>query len=49
MTDAEKKKLLDGFRQSDQDEDGIDDPWTEEDILEAAKRIMERMNIKGEL
>lgn len=48
MTDDERKKMLDGFQQNVQDE-AEDDPWTEEEILKAVKRIIERLGIDGEL
>ena len=46
MTPEEKKRLLDGFRKPDPEPE---DPWTEERILEAAKRIIRRLHIEGEL
>ena len=52
LTDEEKKKLLDGFQkpiQTDADDENIENDWTETEILEAAKRIMRRMGIEGEL
>lgn len=49
MTDDEKKKLFDGFRQTVQDDDVIENDWTEEEILAAGKRIMERMGLDEEL
>ena len=48
MTEDEKKKKLEGFQNPAADED-ITDDWTEEEILEAAKRIMKRLGIKGEI
>ena len=47
MTDDEKKKLCEGFRKpvENQTEEIIeDDPWTEEAILEVAKKILKRIN-----
>lgn len=49
MTEEERKKLLQEFLKPIQDEDEITDQWTEEEILEAAKRIMRRLGIEGEL
>lgn len=46
MTDAEKEKLREGFqeRAENQMEEKIeDDPWTEEAILEVAKKILKRI------
>ena len=48
MTDDQKKKLLEGFRKA-ADDDEITDDWTEEEIMEAGKRIIERLGIEGEL
>ena len=47
MTEDQKKKLLEGFRKAD-DDDEIEDDWTEEEILEAGKRIIRRLGINGE-
>ena len=47
MTENEKKRLLDGFRQPVRGDDEITDDWTEEEILEAAKRIMKELGIEG--
>lgn len=48
MTEDQKKRLLDGFRKT-ADDDEITDDWTEEEVLEAGKRIIERLGIEGEL
>ena len=48
MTEEEKKKLRDGFRKSEPEE--IDDSyWTDERKIESAKRIIEKLQLKGEL
>ena len=47
MTDDEKKKLLEGFRKPVQDDQH--DPWTEEEILKAAKRIIDGLGLTEEL
>lgn len=31
------------------DDEPIEDDWTEEEVLEAGKRIIERLGIEGEL
>ncbi len=46
MTDDEKKKFCEGFRKpvENQTEEIIeDDPWSEEAILEVAKKILQRI------
>ena len=48
MTDAEKRKLLDGFLKPET-EVIDDDYWTEDRLIEAAKRIIARLGINGEL
>lgn len=44
MTPEEKKKMLDGFRKPAQTD--ADDDWTEDEVLAALKRIMERLGLK---
>ena len=48
MTEDEKKKMLAGFEKPAQDdvEDGY---WTDERLIEMAKRIIERLGLDGEL
>ena len=46
MTEEEKKKMLAGFQQPVAD--GNTDDWTDEEIMESAKRIMKKLGIKGE-
>ena len=46
MTEAEKQKLLAGFEKSEQD---AEDPWTEERLIAAAKRIIKKLRIEGKL
>ncbi len=48
MTEDQKKKLLEGFRKVTDDEE-ITDDWTEEEVLEAGKRIIRRLGIEGQL
>ena len=51
MTEDEKKQRFADFQKPDQ-KDGEKKPkndWTEEEILAAAKRIIERLHLKGEL
>lgn len=44
MTDAEKQKLREGFQKTTENPETIeDDPWTEEAILEVAKKILKRI------
>lgn len=44
MTSEEKKKMLDGFKKPAQT-DNTDD-WTEDEVLAALKRIIERLGLK---
>lgn len=44
----EKKHSLDDFRKPDDDKEIADD-WTEADILSAAKRIIRKMGLKGQI
>lgn len=46
MTEDEKKQLLASFAV---DDDVDDDPWTNEKLIAVAKRIIERMELDGEL
>ena len=46
MTQEEKKRMLDSFRKPVKEPE---DPWTEERLLEAAKRIIERLGLNEEL
>lgn len=47
MTEPKKKHTLDDFRKPRQDDPA--DDWTQDDILEAAKRIINDMGIDGEI
>jgi hypothetical protein len=47
LTEDEKKKMLAGFEKPAREE--TPDPWTEEKLIEAAKRIIKKLNIEGEL
>ena len=50
MTDDEKKKMLDGFRKpAATDDDVIENDWSEDEILTAAKRIIRKMGLKGQI
>lgn len=46
MTEAEKQKLLAGFEKPEQD---VEDPWTEERLIAAAKGIIKKLGIEGRL
>jgi len=48
MTDAEKRKLLDGFKKPEP-EVIDDDYWTDDRLIEAAKRIIKKLRLHGEL
>lgn len=48
MTDDEKKKMLAGFQKQVQDDQPAE-RWTQDEILNAAKRIMKRLGIEGDL
>ena len=48
MTEEEKKKLLNGFSKPETDTEA-EDYWTKERLIAAAKRIIKRLNLKGEL
>jgi hypothetical protein len=48
VTEDEKKKMLSGFEKPVQDD--VDDGyWTDERLIEMAKRIIERLHLEGEL
>ena len=47
MTEDEKKKLRDGFRKPVKEKPV--EQWTEDEMLAAAKRIMKRLGIEGDL
>lgn len=49
MDEEEKKKLLAGFQTRNNDDDESDVDWTEEELLEHAKKIIRRLGINGEL
>ena len=46
MTEEEKRKTFEEFKKTEPEQE---DPWTEEEILKAAKRIIRRLGIEGEL
>lgn len=50
MTDDEKKKLFDKFLEpdakKDYDDDVIENDWTEEEIIEATKKLWKRLGIQ---
>jgi hypothetical protein len=48
MTEDQRKKMLADFRHPVQD-DEITDDWTEEEIIESAKRIIKKLNLEGEI
>lgn len=47
MTEPQKKHTLDDFRKPRQDD--LDEDWTQDEILEAAKRIIKDIGIDGEI
>lgn len=47
MTDPKKKHTIDDFRGPRQDDPA--DDWTQDEILAAAKKIIEEMEIDGEI
>ena len=47
MTEPKKKHTLDDFRKPREDDPA--DDWTEADILTAAKRIIRKMGLKGQI
>lgn len=49
MTDDEKKKRLAEFQKPIQDDDDEGEDWTEEELLEHAKRIIRKLGLKEEL
>ena len=53
LTDEERQRRINQFREVtkkvEDDDDYSDDPWTSEEILAVAKRIMERLGINGRL
>lgn len=48
MTEQKKKHTIDDFRDKPRKDDPADD-WTEADILSAAKRIIRKMGLKGQI
>ena len=48
MTEDEKKKMLAGFQQPVPEDEDSGNDWTDEEILEHAKRIMKKLGIEGE-
>lgn len=51
MTDDECKKRLAAFQKPvlAKDEEDLDDPWTLEEKIKSAHRIMRRLGIEGDL
>ena len=49
MTEDEKKKMIEDFRKGRTEDEETADDWTDEEIIEAAKRIMKRLGLEGEL
>jgi hypothetical protein len=47
VTEDEKKKMLAGFQKPKQDD--APDPWTDEMLIAAAKRIIKKLKLEGEL
>ena len=48
MTEEEKRKMREGFVKQEPEE-ATADYWTDDRLIEAAKRIIKRLGIKGEL
>ncbi|MBQ5758475.1 MAG: hypothetical protein IIV93_08190 [Clostridia bacterium] len=48
MTEQRKKHTIDDFREKPRENDPAED-WTEADILSAAKRIIRKMGLKGQI
>ena len=49
MTDAEKQKMLAAFVPTQQEPEFDDSYWTDERLIEAAKRIIRRLDLDEEL
>ena len=49
MTDAEKQKMLAAFAKPEQKHEPKDDYWTDKRLIEAAKRIIRRLDLHEEL
>ena len=47
MTEDEKKKMREGFKKPVTEEEP--DYWTDDRLIETAKRIIKKLGIKGEL
>lgn len=47
MTEDKRKKMLADFGHPVQKE--IEDDWTEDEIIESAKRIIKKLNLEGKI
>ena len=49
MTEDEKKKLREGFKKPVKPETVEDNYWTDDRLIESAKRIIKRLGLEGKL